>query len=120
MNVKELYEYLQGDYADACKRLMNEGMVVRFVQRFPTDPSMQQLRTAVAEQDIESSFRAVHTLKSVSGILSLTQLYQAAWNLTEQLRPRQEQADKDLLAAVEAEYERTISAINEFAAGLNK
>ena len=120
MTVRELYDKLGADYADACKRLMNEGMVVRFVQRFPTDPSMQLLRQAVADEDIETSFRAIHTLKSVSGILCLTQLYQAAWNLTEQLRPRQEQADKELLAVVEAEYEKTIAAINEFAAGLNK
>ncbi|MDO5321948.1 MAG: Hpt domain-containing protein [Bacteroidia bacterium] len=115
MTVQELYENLHGDFQEACKRLLNEKMVANFVLKFPTDPSMQQLRDAVAASDIESSFRAIHTLKSVSGVLSLTQLYKVAWDLTEQLRPRLDQADQGLLELVEKEYALTVAAIKEFA-----
>lgn len=111
MNIKECYDELHGNFADACKRLMNEGMVTRFVQKFPSDPCMQQLRDAVAAGDIETSFRAVHTLKGVAGNLAFTALYQAAWNLTEQLRPRSDQADQALLTALEREYKHTVETI---------
>lgn len=115
MKVQELYEKLNGNYEEACKRLINEKMVANFVLKFPSDPSMQQLRDAVAAKDIETSFRAIHTLKSLAGVLSFTQLYKAAWDLTEQLRPRLDQADTNLLALVEEEYTACIAAIKEFA-----
>lgn len=116
MKLVELYENLHGDYNDACKRLINEKMVTRFVLKFPDDPSMQQLRDAVAAKDIETSFRAVHTLKGLAGVLAFTQLYKAAWDLTEQLRPRLDQADSKLLELVENEYKICIDSIKEFAA----
>lgn len=115
MKVQELYEKLQGDYNEACKRLINEKMVANFVLKFPADPSMKLLRDSVAAGDIETSFRAVHTLKSLAGVLSLTKLYKAAWDLTEQLRPRLSQADPVLLKLVEEEYTKSIEAIEEFA-----
>lgn len=111
MTVPELYATLNADYADACKRMISGDVVARFVRKFPADPSMQMLRDAVAAGDIEASFRAVHTLKGVSGTLGLTQLFQASIALTEQLRPRLETADITLFEAVDAEYQRTIDAI---------
>lgn len=116
MNIQEVYTELQGDYEDARRRLMNEPMVIRFVKKFPDDPSMQQLRDAVAAEDIETSFRAVHTLKSVAGVLGFTKLFQVAVNLTEQLRPRLDQADKELLAAVEKEYQHTMDVLHKYMA----
>lgn len=116
MKLNELYEKLNGDYNDACKRLINEKMVTRFVLKFPDDPSVQQLRDAVAAKDIETSFRAVHTLKGLAGVLGFSQLYKAAWDLTEQLRPRLDQADPKLLETVENEYMLCINSIKEFAA----
>lgn len=116
MRVQELYENLHGDFSDACKRLLSEKMVTRFVLKFPDDPSMQQLRDAVAAKDIETSFRSVHTLKGLSGVLSFTQLYKASWDLTEQLRPRLDQADEKLLEQVEREYKLCVDSIKEFEA----
>lgn len=114
MTIKELYATLSGDYNEACTRLINEQLVSRFVQKFPSDPSMQNLRDAVAAGDIKASFRAVHTLKGVCGNLAFTQLYQAAWNLTEQLRPLTEQADAALMDILEQEYQSTVNAIDAF------
>ncbi|MCQ2083622.1 MAG: Hpt domain-containing protein [Bacteroidaceae bacterium] len=113
MTLKECYDKLEGDYEGACKRLINEKLLLRFLQKFPEDPSMQLLRDAVNKDDIENSFRSVHTLKGVSGNLGLTALYNAAVNLTEQLRPRQETADMNLFQALTCEYDRTISVLHE-------
>lgn len=117
MEIKDFYEKLNGDFQDACERLFNPGMVDRFVRKFPSDPSMQQLRDAVKEGDIEAQFRAVHTLKSVAGVLSFTPLFKAAWALTEQLRPRLNTADAILLEILEQEYRRTISLLSEYISG---
>lgn len=116
MTLQELYDFLKGDCSDACRRLMNEKMVAHFVLMFPNDPTMQNLRNAVSAADIEKSFRAAHTLKGVAGNLGLTQLYNVAVELTEQLRPRLETADPKLFDAVEKEYQRTVKAIWEFGA----
>ena len=110
-----MYQQLRGDYTDAKQRLMNDGMITRFVLKFPSDPSMQLLRESVAKGDIETSFRAVHTLKSVAGVLGFTPLYEAAVNLTEQLRPRLEQANRGLLSIVEERYVETMAIVSKFA-----
>ena len=115
MTAKECYEKLQGDYIGASKRLISEKMLTLFINKFPNDTSMKALLDAVEARDIETSFRSVHTLKGVSANLGFTELYKAAWNLTEQLRPRQEQADKNLLKILEDEYNRTIAILKEFA-----
>lgn len=114
MTVKELYDRLHGDLEGACSRLINEDKVGYFVKKFPSDPSMQNLREAVRDGNIEASFRSVHTLKGVAGNLGLTELYQAAWSLTEQMRPRLEYADREMLQTLEDEYEKTVKAIEEF------
>lgn len=118
MDIRECYEALHGDFDQACARLMNERMVTRFVLKFPSDPSMQQLREAVAAGDNERAFRAAHTLKGVAGNLSFTALYQAASTLTEQLRPLSDPADRVLLAALEREYQRTLEVICRLSASI--
>lgn len=119
MTLSECYNQLGGDYAGACKRLMNEKLLGRFLQKFPDDPSMRLLMEAVKSENIENSFSSVHTLKGVAGNLGLTQLYQAAWNLTEQLRPRKEQADEQLLKVLVDEYHRTLSILGEWFAQID-
>lgn len=111
MTIQELYETIGGNYADASSRLINESMVTRFVKKFPSDPSMHELLEAVAAGDIQTSFRAAHTLKGVCGNLAFTRLFQAAWNLTEQLRPLDMPADPVLLEQLKEEYQLTLNAI---------
>lgn len=114
MTIQDFYASISGNYDEACTRLINDRLVERFVLKFPTDPSMQKLREAVADGDIKASFRAVHTLKGVCGNLAFTRLYKAAWDLVEQLRPQTEQADARLLEIVENEYQATIAAIEKY------
>ena len=113
MTIREFYEKIGADYNDALSRLISENLVSRFVRKFPADPTMQSLRDSIAEGKIEESFRAVHTLKGVAGNLAFTRLYQACWDLTEQLRPREQQADPVLMEVLEKEYEKTVRLIEE-------
>lgn len=113
MDIKEFYQEIQGDFDEACKRMLKEEMVTRFVKKFPSDPCIKELCAAVEEGNIDASFRAVHTMKGVTGNLAFTKLYNAVWKLTEQLRPRLEPADPDLLDNLLREYDKTIAAIEK-------
>lgn len=113
MTLEELYSTLHGNYDEAKKRLMMDKLVDKFVRKFPADPTMQQLRDAVAEGNIQDSFRAAHTLKGVAANLSFTELSTNASELTEQLRPQAEPADAALFAKVEASYQLCINTINQ-------
>ena len=116
MTIEECYKKMGADYAEIISRLGSEKLVDRFLLKFPIDPSMNQLRDAVAAGNIENSFSAAHTLKGVTANLSFTALMKAASALTEQLRPKNQVADEELMKAVEEQYAITIDAINEYAA----
>lgn len=62
---------------DALGRFMNnEGLLERFLKKFPEDGNYQKLTEAVAAGDWEAALTASHTLKGMCGNLSLTRLYQ--------------------------------------------
>lgn len=113
MTLEECYEKLHGSYAEAKTRLMNDRLVDKFLRRFPTDPTMQELKAHVDSGNIQEQFRAAHTLKGVAANLALTQLQQDASALTEQLRSCTAPADPELLKKVEDSYQIAIDAIAE-------
>ena len=113
MNLEELYKSLHGDYAEVKARLMTDRLVEKFVLKFPSDSSMQQLRGAIASEDYEVAFRAVHTLKGVAANLSFTELWKAASALTEQLRRCDGTVDEKLLKDLEDAYKLVIDSIRK-------
>lgn len=113
MTVKEFYEKINGDYNDAMERFQMEALIAKIVVKFADDDSMPNLKKAVADGDIEASFRAAHTLKGVAGNLSFTALLNEAEKLTNQLRPCTEPANTELLAAVYEQYDIVIEALKE-------
>ena len=116
MNLQECYEAMGGSYDEACSRLMNDAFIERFILKFPADPSMQELLGAVEANDIETSFRAAHTLKGVAANLAFTKLANSASDLTEQLRPCADPADQQLLDAVKADYKAVIEVLEAYQA----
>jgi len=114
MTLEECYASLHGDYASAKKRLMTDRLVEKFILKFPADPTMQQLREAVAVNLIAESFRAAHTLKGVAANLSFDELQKFASELTEQLRPQTAAADPVLLQRVEESYRLVVDTISAY------
>ena len=113
MNLEELYKSLHGDYAEAKARLMSDRLVEKFVLKFLSDPSMQQLRDAIASGEHDVAFRAVHTLKGVAANLSFTELWKAASALTEQLRHSDGTVDETLLENLENAYRLVTDSIQK-------
>ena len=117
MTIQECYQNLDGDFDQAEKRLSSEALIMRFLTKFLDDGSFSQLCIAMEEGDRDKAFRAAHTLKGVSGNLSLSRLYLSVSQLTEVLRYGSECIPADaapLLEEVTRDYRLTVNAIRAF------
>ena len=85
MTIKECYEAMGGDYEDVLKRLMNEARIQKFALMFKKDPSMSQLTQAMDAGDVETAFRAAHTLKGICANLGFKSLFEVSYEITEAL-----------------------------------
>lgn len=111
MEIQEIYTALHGNYTDAKIRLMNDRLIEKFLRKFLDDKTMSELLSAVEAGDRELSFRAAHTLKGVASNMAFTELTKSASDLTEQLRPRDNDADPALLNAVKDSYKLVVDTI---------
>ena len=66
MKLDEFFRCVGGDYGEAKARFQNDERIVRFLNMFPGDDSMQNLKNAMNAGDTTTAFRAVHTLKGVA------------------------------------------------------
>lgn len=117
MTIEACYLKLGGDFAQAKKQLTSEAWVKRFIVRFLDDDSFDALCAAMEAGSRENAFRAAHTLKGVSGSLSLGRLYASASQLTELLRPEGEVIPADasaLFEDVKRDYRITADAIRSY------
>jgi len=118
MTLQECYEQMDGDYSDALGRLHSEALIERFVLRYPEQDTFELLREAVEKGNIEESFSQAHTLKGIAANLSLSGLNKAASELTEQLRAKENEADRELFLAVETSHKLVLSTIEKYAKGM--
>lgn len=119
MTIQECYQQLGGDFAQAQKRLPSEKLISRFIVKFPDDSSFSSLCTAMKEGKRDKAFRAAHTLKGVSGSLSLDRLFSSASRLTELLRPEAEEIPADahsLFEEVQQDYLLAVQVIRSYSA----
>ncbi len=86
MTIKECYASISADFDGVMSRLLAETRVAKFALKFPDDPSFDSLCASYAAGDIETAFRAAHTLKGTSANLGFDDLYQKASDVTEELR----------------------------------
>lgn len=88
MTLKECYDALGGNYEDTVRRLYNEKLVEKFLFKFEEDPSFENLKKALEEENLEAAFRAAHTLKGVAQNMGFDNLAESSSVLTEALRSR--------------------------------
>ena len=116
ITLAECYELAGGNYQDALTRLMSEKIAGKFVRKYPADGSYAELKDAMAAGDLDTAFRAAHTMKGVAYNLSFTRLGDAASDLTEALRPghedqRTEENLQALRTVVDEAQATTLAAI---------
>ena len=115
MNLKEFYEYIEGDYADVTARLMGEKLTERFVLKFLDDPSYDLLCSSPDAGNNEEAFRAAHTIKGVSQNLSFTKLYESSSVLSDELRGGGS-ANAETVERVKSDYLKTVDAVKKLKA----
>ena len=110
MTVQECYEKMGEDYQEILSRFGSEAMVNRFAMN---DPSFEQLKEGLEENDGEKAFRAAHTLKGVCLNLGFNGLNELSSELTEKLRGHSTEGTEPLFEAVKEKYESMIETIRE-------
>lgn len=118
MTLKECYDAMGGDYEGVFARLRSEKFLRKFVTKFLTDKSYDNICTSLESRDFEEAFRASHTLKGVCQNLGFDRLYKSSHDLTEIFRQGKDNPDSvdmnklnGLMGQVKEDYEVTISAI---------
>lgn len=113
MTPEEFYVKIRGDYDEALARLADDELIVQLAELFLEDTNYADLLQAVDNNDTESAFRAVHSLKGASSNLSYTALAEVASRVTELLRVGDLEEAKLLLPELKVVFEDTVNGINE-------
>jgi len=88
LKLEEFYTAVGGSYEEVASRFPREDRIFKYLHMLPKDGSMGQLIEAVQAQDVETAFRAAHTLKGTALNLGLGDLARASAAMTEALRGR--------------------------------
>ncbi|WP_302779980.1 Hpt domain-containing protein [Intestinimonas butyriciproducens] len=99
------------DVHGALERFMgNEALLERMLQRFTGDANYAQL-LAADKRDTEEALRAAHTLKGMTGNLSMTALCPLFTRQVELLRAGDPDGAYAMLPEITLAYERIVGAI---------
>lgn len=116
MTIKDCYDKMGADYENIYSRLGDADMIEYLVLKFTKDTNMEKLVDALARQDYETGFMAVHTLKGVVLNLGLTQLEPAVVAITEEMRGGKAPKSAELLENLKDLYARTMMILEDYRA----
>lgn len=108
--LEAFYADAGGDFGAVLTRLRDPKRVERFVRLFGSDDTYRNLVAAVAAGDVETAFRASHTLKGTTRDVGLTELSTTASEVCEALRGGDLAAGAALMPPVEEAYARYAEA----------
>ncbi len=116
MDLREFFTHVGGNYDEVISRLLSEKFVLKYILKFKSDTSCENLKNAFADEDYSSAFRAAHTLKGMCSTLGFGDLFKYSSELTETLR-NQDNIDiekaKQLLKIVIEKNDLTLNYINQ-------
>lgn len=113
MTLDQFYRAAGGTAAEAAPRLGGADATRRFLRLFPLDDSFPQLSEALGRGDVQTAFRAAHTLKGVAANLGLERLRALASDMTECLRRGELSGAQARLAETETAYRQVLAALEE-------
>lgn len=121
MTLPELYERIDGDYAQALRVLRVEKLIDKHIRKFESVSPIRDLLEAGARMDAQQIFESAHAAKGVCGNLGLMRLMDAASTLTEEFRPGTPRRLSDAqvgqqLVALDRLYGQTLEGIRAYAA----
>jgi len=103
------------DYDEGVARFVGRAdMYEKFLAQFPEDPGFSALDEAMGSGDVSAAFQAAHSLKGVSGNLSVNNLYHSLIPFVNALRGAGDlPLAKTLYPPVEEAYRTAIQCIRE-------
>lgn len=113
MTVKEFYEEVGGDYNEIMSRLKTEDRIIKFAGMFARDESYKTLVQALEAQDVDSAFRAAHTMKGMCQNMAFTRLLTSSQDITELLRAKDLESAKNMLGKVTEDYDLVMEGIKK-------
>ena len=113
-NLEQFYKSVGANADEIIARLGgNASLVERFLGKFPSDKSFQELQTALENDETETAFRAAHTMKGICANLGLQTLFDKSSAITELLRGSDLESAKKDFPALEEEYNRTLEELKQ-------
>lgn len=104
INVKEALDRFCG----------NSALYLKFLLKFPQDPNFALLEKYMGEEnDCEEAFKCAHTLKGVTGNLSLNEMYTRLIPLVEELRKGNLESAMENEKLLRESYDKTVNAIGK-------
>ena len=91
----------------------NEGILTRFLKKFLDDANSEKLKDAVEKGDAEAALTASHTLKGVSGNLSMNRLYELTTRQVQLFREGKEAEARGMMDEITETYQGLIQGIKE-------
>lgn len=121
MTLQELYEAIDGDYAQALRTLRVEKLIDKHIRKFESSGVVAGLLEAGTSMDPRLIFENAHAVKGVCGNLGLMKIAAAASELTEEYRPGNPRRLSDeqvaeRFAALNVLYRRTLDGIRAYTA----
>lgn len=105
---------LGSDIKDGLNRFMeNESLYVRCLQKFPPQVEQCTLHSDLAEKNYEAAIKSAHTMKGLTGNLSLTPLYIRYSEIVTRLRAGETQGVETVGAEIAQLEEQICAAIRE-------
>ncbi len=108
------YRAAGGDSVDVLARLRSPERVVKFARLFFSDPTFAALEEAMAKGDVETAFRASHTLKGTARDVGFSAVADTCSDVCEALRAGDTAAACDLMPAARDAYARAMAAIRDW------
>ncbi len=113
MTLREFYEKTNADYDAVIRRLINETLVLKYLNKFQNDAYFIQLQQAICQQDYETAYRCAHTLKGLCLSLGFEIMSKPVIELTEELRAGVTENADTYISVIEPLYADIIRWIGE-------
>ncbi len=113
-NLKQQLKDIGVEYDALVERFMNmDKMAEKFLVKFLSDPTMEEYRCAVENDDAQAIFKATHTLKGLCGNLCVKCMNDIITPAVEIYRNGSTDGAKETYAKVKAEYDKVCEVIKQ-------
>lgn len=96
------------------ERFMGNGALAKkFLKKFSEDKNFKALQEAFKQGDGDAAFTAAHTLKGLTGNLSMSALFSTISSQVELLRGGEMEKAAQMMPEIEEEYHRIAGELNQ-------